>query len=139
MTHPVDAYVGKRLKQCRVAAGLSQDSLANAVGITFQQVQKYERGSNRMGASRLYEFARVLSVPIGYFFEGFEKSQSGNAGHAVSGMAEESIAFEHEPINAGRESLEFIRAYQRLRDPKTRKAVNDLIRSLADGNAVVEE
>ena len=66
---PVDVHVGMRMRQRRALLGMSQTALANAVGLTFQQIQKYERGTNRMGASRLYEFAKVLDVPVPFFFE----------------------------------------------------------------------
>lgn len=134
MTHPVDIYVGKRLKQSRLASGMSQEALAHTVGVTFQQIQKYERGSNRMGASRLYEFSKILNVSVDYFFEGFEDSEPLTK---PTGMAESRATYQHEPSPAGREALEFVRAYQKLRDPKTRKAVNDLIRSLAEGRSIV--
>lgn len=70
--HPVDIHVGKHMRQRRTLLGMSQTSLAAAVGLTFQQVQKYERGSNRMGSSRLFEFATILDVPVKYFFEDYE-------------------------------------------------------------------
>ncbi len=68
-SHPVDMHVGLRMRQRRALLGMSQTALGNSVGLTFQQVQKYERGSNRMGSSRLYEFAKVLDVPVSYFFD----------------------------------------------------------------------
>ena len=68
-SHPVDVHVGTRMRQRRTLLGMSQEKLGKAVGLTFQQIQKYERGANRMGSSRLYEFARVLDVPISYFFD----------------------------------------------------------------------
>ena len=81
--HPVDVHVGQRLRQRRVAVGLTQDRLAKSVGITFQQVQKYERGTNRIVASRLYELAKVLQVSVEYFFEGLPpKAAAPSAGAA---------------------------------------------------------
>lgn len=72
MPHPVDVHVGSRLRTARVAAGLSQGALAKSVGVTFQQIQKYERGTNRVSASRLYDIARFLEVEIMYFFQGID-------------------------------------------------------------------
>ena len=67
--HPVDVHVGTRVRLRRTLLGMSQEKLGEAIGLTFQQVQKYERGTNRIGASRLYELSRVLDVPVGFFFE----------------------------------------------------------------------
>src|SRR5207344_3086974 len=68
-SHPVDVHVGARMRQRRTLLGMSQEKLGTAVGLTFQQIQKYERGSNRIGSSRLFEFAKVLDVPVSYFFD----------------------------------------------------------------------
>src|SRR5436309_733867 len=89
----VDAHVGKRLRLRRTMLGLSQEAIARPVGITFQQVQKYEKGSNAMNASRLDEFAKVMQVPVAYFFEGLEHSASGSYG--MSDFAEEGDKFHH--------------------------------------------
>src|ERR1700753_2661258 len=101
MPHPVDIHVGKQLRMRRVILGLSQEAIGKAIGITFQQVQKYERGINRMGASRVYELARYLTVRVSYFFEGLDNS----ARTSPSGVAEEVAAFEHEKMSS-RETLE---------------------------------
>ena len=74
--HPIDSHVGKRLRARRLILNISQESLGNAVGVSFQQVQKYERGINRIGASRLYDFAEALSIDVSYFFDGLEPSVS---------------------------------------------------------------
>src|SRR5271154_6358875 len=87
----VDTYVGKRLRLRRTMMGLSQEAIAKAVGITFQQVQKYEKGANAMNSNRLYEFAQFLHVPIAYFFEGLESA----SGSGAAGFAEEAVAFDH--------------------------------------------
>ena len=133
MAHPVDVYVGKRLRERRNMMGLSQENLADTVGITFQQVQKYERGANRLSASRLYDFARKLDVPVNYFFDDYEQTaQNTNNG----GMAESATAFEHEDLSS-REMLELAKAFRRIRNSKVKKSVTDLIRAIADGDAVV--
>lgn len=128
MPHSVDIHVGKQLRMRRVILGLSQEAIGKAIGITFQQVQKYERGINRMGASRLFELARHLTVPVSYFFEGLD-----NANHASpGGVSEEVAAFEHEKMSS-RETLELMRAYYRITDPNVRGRVAELIKSLAEG------
>jgi transcriptional regulator with XRE-family HTH domain len=133
MPHPVDVHVGKRLRQRRTILGLSQEAIGNAIGVTFQQVQKYERGVNRMGASRLFEFAKILTIPVAYFFEEMEKATS-NPSNA-SGVAEDAPAFEHEKMSS-RETLEMMRAYYRINDPHVRKRIFELIKSVADEKPV---
>ena len=76
--HPVDTYVGQRLKSRRRLIGASQYELGSLVGVSFQQIQKYEKGYNRIGSSRLYEFSKILNVPISYFLEGYEESRTGD-------------------------------------------------------------
>lgn len=132
--HPVDVHVGKRLRLRRTIMGMSQESLGTAIGVTFQQIQKYERGANRMGASRLFEFSRILTVPVSYFFEEYEAPSDGEA-YAVSGMAESPAAnFEHEQMTS-RETMEMMRAYYRIQSTKVRKGVFDLVKTLAEDDA----
>jgi transcriptional regulator with XRE-family HTH domain len=116
---------------------MSQESLGRAIGVTFQQIQKYERGVNRMGSSRLFDFARILSVPVAFFFEGYEESQEehGTAASApvsaYGGMADGAEQdFEHERLTS-RETLELMRAYHRISDGKTRKRIAELIKTMA--------
>ncbi len=131
--HPVDVYVGRRLRQKRTIAGLSQEAVGKEVGITFQQVQKYERGINRMGSSRLYDFAKVLKVQISYFFDGYGDYAVGE-GKAL-GLAEApATSFEHEKMD-DRETLEVLRAYYRIKNPMLRKRVIELIKAMADDPA----
>ncbi len=129
MPHDVDIHVGKRLRLRRTILGISQETIGNAIGVTFQQVQKYERGVNRMGSSRLYDFSKILTVPVSYFFEGLDGSQN------ASGVSEEAQSFEHDKMSS-RETLEMMRAYYRITDPLVRKRVGDLIKSLADDKPV---
>lgn len=113
--------------------GLSQEALGKTIGVTFQQIQKYERGVNRMGSSRLYDFSKALAVPPSYFFEGYD--QGVKKMHAHAGMAEDaSPAYEHELL-ANREMLEMMRAFNKIKDPSVRKQVADLIKSLAARHA----
>lgn len=110
---------------------MSQEKLGEALGLTFQQVQKYERGVNRIGASRLFDLARVLDVPIGFFFDDMPEVNGGNiAVRRTAGFAEAQDGFEDETLHR-RETLELVRAYYRITDGSVRKRVFDLIKSLA--------
>lgn len=126
-TNPIDSHVGKRLRLRRTIIGMSQESLGEALGITFQQVQKYEKGINRVGASRLYELSKILSVPVNFFFSEFEGEEAG----AVGGLAEEEKDFDHDRLKS-RETMSLVKAYFRIGDRNVRKKALDLIKSLAD-------
>jgi transcriptional regulator with XRE-family HTH domain len=135
---PVDIHVGARLRMRRNLVGLSQGQLGKAIGLTFQQIQKYERGINRMGASRLYQMARLLSVPVAYFFDelpansGF-KPQAGFAEVAQTPLeGAPSAETPDYDVLKKRETLELVRAYYRIHDPKQRRKVFELVRSMAD-------
>ena len=124
MPHPVDIYVGQRLRLRRSMLGMSQEQLGGAIGITFQQIQKYERGINRMGSSRLYDFASILSVPIAYFFDGFNAATKG-------GMAEAAApAFEAEMMTS-KDTMAVVRSFNEIKNPKVRRQVMQLVKSLA--------
>ena len=134
---PVDVHVGARLRLRRNLLGMSQEQLAKACGLTFQQIQKYERGTNRMGSSRLFQFAKLLDVSISYFFDDVRIDRTPS--YAVEGFAEQDQA----PLEGGavqtdtemlhrRETLELIRAYYRITDTKTRRKVYELIKSMAE-------
>ena len=129
-SHPVDTFVGTKLRARRIMLGLSQDSVGKALGVTFQQVQKYEKGVNRMGSSRLYEVGKLLTVPIAYFFEGYETKGS-EANDYSGGMAENADSFEYEKISS-RETLELVRSYYSIKDEKVRKRFTDLLKSMAE-------
>ncbi len=130
---PIDAHVGSRIRLRRTLLGMSQERLGEALGLTFQQVQKYERGVNRVGASRLYDLSRVLDVPIAFFFddmpEPLASTHGGQAYRRVGGFAESQEAFGDEMMNR-RETLELVRAYYRITDNAVRKRVFELIKSL---------
>ena len=133
MAHPVDVHVGKRLRLRRKFMGMSQNALGATIGITFQQIQKYESGANRMGSSRLYDFANALKVPVSYFFEAYDENGGSDA---ALGMAEaEAPAFEYEDKLASRESMEILRSYHNIADPTVRKSVLDLVKSLAENDS----
>lgn len=131
---PIDVHVGGRVRLRRTLMGMSQERLGEALGLTFQQVQKYERGVNRIGASRLFDLARVLDVPIGFFFDDMPDGVGGTASpglprRAVGGFADAQDGFEDDTLHR-RETLELVRAYYRITDPAVRKRVFDLIKSL---------
>ena len=119
--HPVDVHVGSRVRTRRTLLGISQEKLGEALGLTFQQVQKYERGSNRISAGRLYEISRFLDVPLSYFFDEI------NEGKDLSAGAPKQAEVMHK-----RETLELVRAYCRITDPDTRMALTNCIKTLAD-------
>ncbi len=116
--------------------GMSQERLGEALGLTFQQVQKYERGVNRVGASRLYDLSRVLDVPIAFFFDDMPDSSGGTGVMHVAGFAERNDFGGHgdDPL-AKRETLELVRAYYRITDSAVRKRVFDLIKSMGPADA----
>jgi transcriptional regulator with XRE-family HTH domain len=118
--HPVDISVGNRVRGRRILMGMSQERLAEELGITFQQVQKYEKGSNRVSASRLSDISRILDVEPGYFFEDFSEGKRPN---------QSSQPAQPDPLNK-RETLELVRAYYRITDPNVRHQLTALIRSL---------
>jgi len=132
----VDIHVGKRLRQRRTMLGLSQEALAKAVGITFQQVQKYEKGANAMSASRLYEFARFMRVPVAHFFEGLD--QQAEAAATQTGFSETAReSFEHAAPVSDRESLEMMKAFKRIKEQAMRKRLADLVRAIAEERVLV--
>ncbi len=127
---PVDAHVGARIRLRRTMLGMSQEKLAEALGLTFQQVQKYEHGANRVGSSRLYELSKILDVPIQFFFDempaDIAATARGGGGHSKKAV------LDYEPDTlAKRETLELVRAYYKIRHPKVRKKVFDLAKALA--------
>ena len=126
--NPIDVHVGNRMRLRRMLIGLSQERMGEMLGLTFQQVQKYEKGVNRIGAGRLYQIADILSVPVSYFYEGFagegEKANVANDDTATRPVMEF--------LSSG-EGLQLTLAFMRIKDGKVRKRVIDLIKSLAEG------
>ncbi len=132
--NPVDIHVGGRVRQRRTLLGLSQEKLGDAVGLTFQQIQKYERGANRIGASRLFQLSRILDVPISFFFEDIPANLRTTEGQVTIGLRErEQKTLEPDPL-ARRETLELVRAYYRISNPKVRKRMFELTKSLANAS-----
>ena len=119
----VDTHVGQRIRDKRNERGMSQTEVANALGVTFQQVQKYERGTNRVGASRLFDLSRILSVPIQYFF---------------AGLNNQSTPIEKEDDNVIHlmkpDTVELVEAYYKVESPQIRRQILSTIRSISFGN-----
>ena len=129
--NPVDVHVGTRVRLRRTLLGLSQEKLGEAIGLTFQQVQKYERGANRVGSSRLYDLARVLDVPIAYFFDEMPGAVQDKSPSRLMGLAHPpTVEYEPDPM-AKRETLELVRAYYKIGDPAVRKRIFELTKSIA--------
>jgi transcriptional regulator with XRE-family HTH domain len=131
----VDVHVGNRLKLRRAMIGMSQDRLGQLVGLTFQQIQKYEKGANRIGASRLFQFATILDVPPAYFFEGLEgrpvESRNGR-------LLEPVVTPDGQLPSFSREDVELLRAFHQLRQPGLRRRIIDLVRAMS-GQELTEE
>jgi transcriptional regulator with XRE-family HTH domain len=126
--NPIDVQVGSRVRLRRNMLGLSQEKLGMAIGLTFQQVQKYERGANRIGASRLHELSRVLDVPVSFFFDDVDPVR---APAIPGGFAEPPAeAFDSDPLRR-RETVELVDAYYAVEDPTVRRRLLDLARALA--------
>jgi transcriptional regulator with XRE-family HTH domain len=128
--HPIDVHVGGRVRLRRTMLGMSQDKLADALGLTFQQVQKYEKGVNRIGASRVFEIARVLNVPIQFFFDDYDPETGRSYGFAEAD-AEDAAAM-MELLNSP-EGVQLCKHFASIRDAKIRKRVLELVKSLSEG------
>lgn len=130
--NPIDVHVGSRVRLRRTLLGMSQEKLGEAIGLTFQQVQKYERGANRIGSSRLFDLARVLDVPVSYFFEEMSADTAARTPSRIKGLGEART----QPIAPDpmikRETLELVRAYYRIGNPSVRKRLFELAKSLAN-------
>jgi transcriptional regulator with XRE-family HTH domain len=128
--HPVDEHAGERVWQRRKLLGMTQTDLGDALGLTFQQVQKYERGANRIGAGRLYDLARVLDVPVNFFFEDMPPEVLARPPATKGrGKAKKLPGYAPDPM-AKRETLEFVRAYYKIEDADVRKGVYQLTKVL---------
>ena len=143
--NPIDAEVGRRLKQRRTLLGMSQERLGELLGVTYQQVQKYERGANRIGSSRLYDICRILDVPVSYFFDEPRAAAPVPPQAPAFGLAEAPAGFAcdapspapapaPEPATGAddRETQELVRAFRGIRDPLVRRRLIDLARALGE-------
>jgi len=134
--NPIDVHVGSRVRLRRTLLGMSQEKLGEAIGLTFQQVQKYERGANRIGASRLYDLSRVLDVPVSFFFDDMNPTVTTAAEQRLGGMTPEpaaNLTSEADPLMR-RETLELVRAYYRIVDPQIRRRLFDLTKAIANSS-----
>ena len=128
--HPIDIHVGLRVRLRRTLLGWSQEKLAQALGLTFQQVQKYERGANRIGASRLFDLGRVLDVPVSFFFDDMTAEAGAAAADRSGGAAEGAGEYETDPM-ARRETRGLVDAYWQIDEPDLRRRVFELTKALA--------
>ena len=125
--NPIDVHVGSRVRLRRTMVGMSQEKLGDALGITFQQIQKYEKGANRVGASRLQEISRVLNTPISFFFEDAPGSPSSTTGFQESNSTNYVVDF-----LSSSEGLQLNRAFVKITDPKVRRKLVELTKALAN-------
>ncbi|QAY94992.1 transcriptional regulator [Methylovirgula ligni] len=130
--NPIDRHVGSRVRMRRVLLGMSQEKLGEALGLTFQQIQKYEKGTNRIGASRLQQISRALNVPPAFFFDGAPlHDETGLENGSVLSVAEPSSSSFVLDFISTAEGLHLNKAFARIQDPKVRKRIIDLVTSLA--------
>lgn len=125
--NPIDKYVGSRVRMRRIMLGMSQEKLGEALGLTFQQVQKYEKGTNRVGASRLQQIADILQVPVSFLFEGAPTD-----GPAGKGFGEAPSPNYVADFLATSEGLALTRAFTRIQDGKLRRSIVDLVEQIAE-------
>ena len=131
--NPIDLHVGSQLKLRRIVLGLSQERLAEELGITFQQVQKYEKGLNRIGASRLWDLAQVLNVPVSYFYENLDEDTSNKSPRKISSqltLSDNPKLFNMDVL-LRKDIIDLINAYSKIKDPKVTKHILDLVISIS--------
>lgn len=127
--NPIDVHVGTRVRMRRMLLSMSQEKLGELLGLTFQQVQKYEKGVNRIGASRLYELSKVLNVNVEYFFDEMDASlEGGVTGSGLSNGAESNYVSD---VLSSRDGLELNKAFARIMDPRQRRAIVELAKTMA--------
>jgi transcriptional regulator with XRE-family HTH domain len=124
--NPIDVHVGSRVRLRRMLLGMSQEKLGEHLGLTFQQIQKYEKGINRIGASRLFDLSKVLAVPVQFFYEELPV-----AGDGASGFAEQPAESYAVEFLSSREGLELNKAFARITDARVRRSIVELVRAYA--------
>ena len=124
--NPIDKYVGSRVRMRRIMLGMSQEKLGEALGLTFQQIQKYEKGTNRVGASRIQQISEILQVPVSFLFEGGPTSTTGG-----NGFGEGTSPAYVSDFLATSEGLALTRAFTRITDSKLRRSIVDLVEQIA--------
>ena len=129
---PIDKFVGSRVRARRVGLRISQTKLGDAIGVTFQQVQKYENGTNRIGASNLFKISKTLSVEVAFFFEGLDADEE--AAKELAGLSEGSqTKFDVDPMSS-REAIELMHNYFRVKDENIRNKLSQLVKTMAQTN-----
>lgn len=128
---PIDAHVGGRVRLRRTLMGFSQDKLGRALSLTFQQIQKYERGSNRIGSGRLFRISQILDVPVSFFYDEMPAEMAGTPVAATGGFAETGQDGYGDKDYIRRETLELVRAYYRIGDRDLRMRLFELVKSIA--------
>ncbi|MEL0293903.1 MAG: helix-turn-helix transcriptional regulator [Alphaproteobacteria bacterium] len=129
----IDMHVGKRIRLRRTLLGMSQEQLGSELDITFQQVQKYERGANRVSASRLWDISQILDSPLNYFFDDMSENTMRSSPRRVSRGADDVDLSDEQTKDpmARRETLELVRTYYSIKTPLVRKRVSDMVKSIA--------
>lgn len=125
--NPIDRHVGSRVRMRRMMLSMSQEKLGDALGLTFQQVQKYEKGANRIGASRLQQIARILQVPVSFFFDGAPAQPGERTGSSEEAPSPSYVA----DFLATSDGLALTKAFVRIKDAKLRRRIVDLVREIA--------
>ena len=125
--NPTDKHVGARVRMRRMMLSMSQEKLGDALGLTFQQVQKYEKGANRIGASRLQQIAHILQVPVAFFFDGAPAAP----GQTHDGFSEAPSPSYVSDFLATSDGLALVKSFQRLKDAKLRRRIVDLVEQIA--------
>src|ERR1700687_521176 len=123
--HPTDKHVGSRVRMRRMILGMSQENLGDALGLTFQQVQKYEKGTNRIGASRLQQISHILQVPVSFFFEGAPTPEG------MTGMSEAPSPAYVADFRSSSDGLALTKAFMRIKHPNVRRRIVDLVEAIA--------
>lgn len=137
--NPIDVHVGNRIRLRRQLLGLSQEKLAEMLGLTFQQVQKYERGMNRVGASRLWDIGKVLEVPVGFFYEDMDEETAKSSPAGINGVIDnEPMKESVDPMNS-QETIELVKAYYKIPNRKAAKHMFELIIAMSKSTYKTED
>ena len=132
MPNPIDVHVGSRLRMRRMLVGMSQEKLGESLDLTFQQIQKYEKGSNRISASRLYDMSRILDVPVQFFFDDMVRSDATGRGKADK----PSGSFEMIEFLSSPDGAQLVRTFSEIDSPEVRRSILDLVKSVSGIGAV---
>ena len=127
--NPVDVHVGARVRQRRTLLGMTQTNLGDAIGLTFQQVQKYENGANRISASRLFDLSRMFDVSVQFFFDDMPTAVAASSPAQGGGKAKKLPSYQPDPM-ATRETMELVRAYYKIKDAEIRKRLFEMVKAL---------